>query len=61
MKDITVYTFMYPILSDDSRTKVKNVWCSADKSKTWDDWMLNGKTPAAAAESCNALRHQLTK
>ena len=53
-KDITVYTFMYPILSDDSRTKVKNVWCSADKSKTWDDWMLNGKTPATAAESCNA-------
>ena len=53
-KDITVYTFMYPILSDDSRTKVKNVWCSADKSKTWDDWMLNGKTPAAGAESCNA-------
>ncbi len=53
-KDITVYTFMYPILSDDSRTKVKNVWCSADKAKTWDDWMLNGKTPAAAAESCNA-------
>ena len=50
-KDITVYTYMYPILSDDSRTKVKNVWCSADKSKTWDDWMLNGKTPAAAAES----------
>ena len=53
-KDITVYTFMYPILSDDSRTKVKNVWCSADKAKTWDDWMVNGKTPAAAAESCNA-------
>ena len=53
-KDITVYTFMYPILSDDSRTKVKNVWCSADKAKAWDDWMLNGKTPAAAAESCNA-------
>jgi thiol:disulfide interchange protein DsbC len=53
-KDITVYTFMYPILSDDSRTKVKNVWCSADKVKTWDDWMVNGKTPATAAESCNA-------
>ena len=53
-KDITVYTFMYPILSDDSRTKVKNVWCSADKAKTWDDWMVNGKTPATAAESCNA-------
>jgi len=53
-KDITIYTFMYPILSDDSRAKVKNVACSADKAKAWDDWMINGKTPAAAAESCNA-------
>jgi thiol:disulfide interchange protein DsbC len=53
-KDITIYTFMYPILSDDSRTKVKNVACSNDKAKAWDDWMLNGKAPAAATESCNA-------
>lgn len=52
-KDITIYTFMYPILSDDSRAKVKNVACSADKAKTWDDWMINGKAPAAATESCN--------
>ena len=53
-KDITIYTFMYPILSDDSRAKVKNVTCSADKAKAWDDWMINGKAPAAATESCNA-------
>jgi len=52
-KDITVYTFLYPILSDDSRTKVKNVLCSSDKAKVWDDWMVNGKTPAAAPEACN--------
>ena len=52
-KDVTVYTFLYPILSDDSRTKVKNVMCSSDKAKAWDDWMVNGKTPAAAPESCN--------
>ena len=53
MKDITVYTFMYPILSDDSRAKVKNVWCASDRAKAWDDWMINGKAPAAAADSCN--------
>jgi len=53
-KDITIYTFMYPILSDDSRGKVKNVTCSNDKAKAWDDWMINGKAPAAATESCNA-------
>ncbi len=52
-KDITIYTFLYPILSDDSRTKVKNVLCSSDKSKVWDDWMLNGKALAAGPESCN--------
>ena len=51
-KDVTVYTFMYNILSDDSRVKSKNVWCSADRVKAWDDWMLNGKAPAAASDSC---------
>jgi len=52
-KDITIYTFMYPILSDDSRTKVKNVSCSSDKAKVWDDWMVNGKVPPTAADACN--------
>lgn len=53
-KDITVYTFMYNILSEDSKVKSKNVWCSADRGKTWDDWMLNGKVPPAAPDSCMA-------
>jgi len=57
-KDITVYTFMYNILSDDSRVKSKNVWCSADRSKVWDDWMVNGKVPATAAESCTATPNE---
>lgn len=50
--NVTVYTFMYNILSPDSAVKSKNVWCSADRAKAWDDWMLNGKQPATAAESC---------
>lgn len=57
-KDVTVYTFMYNILSDDSRIKSKNVWCSADRVKAWDDWMLNAKTPATAAESCTTTPHE---
>jgi len=58
MKDITVYTFMYNILSDDSRTKSKNICCSSDKLKAWDDWMINNKTPATAAETCTATPHE---
>ena len=54
INDVTVYTFMYPILGEDSKTKVKNIWCSADRAKAWDDWMLNAKLPAAAPSSCSA-------
>jgi thiol:disulfide interchange protein DsbC len=43
--DITIYTFLYPILSQDSHEKAKAIWCSADKSKAWNDLMLNGAVP----------------
>jgi thiol:disulfide interchange protein DsbC len=46
--DITIYTFLYPILSQDSHDKSRAVWCSADKSKAWSELMLNGTVPAAA-------------
>ncbi len=46
--DITIYTFLYPILSEDSHEKSKAVWCSADKSKAWSALMLNGTVPTAA-------------
>ena len=46
--DITIYTFLYPILSQDSHDKSKAVWCSADKSKAWSELMLNAVLPVAA-------------
>jgi len=46
--DITIYTFLYPILSQDSHDKAKAVWCSADRSKAWSELMLGGKVPASA-------------
>jgi len=41
MDNITVYTFLYPVLSPDSETKAKQVWCATDRTKAWRDWMLN--------------------
>ncbi len=52
MDNVTVYTFLYNILSEDSAIKSKNIWCSADRLKAWDDWMLNGKVPEAAPDNC---------
>ena len=46
VNDITVYVFLYPILSADSVNKSKAVWCSADKGKAWLDIMLKDVTPA---------------
>lgn len=54
MDNVTVYTFMYNILSEDSAIKSRNVWCSADRSKAWDEWMLNGKQPVAAPANCTS-------
>jgi thiol:disulfide interchange protein DsbC len=53
MDNITVYTFMYNILAPDSATKSKNIWCSQDRAKAWDDWMLNGKLAPDAPASCS--------
>ena len=45
VKDVTVYTFLYPILGGDSPDKSRNIWCAKDNSVAWRDWMING-TPA---------------
>jgi thiol:disulfide interchange protein DsbC len=54
MDNVTVYTFMYNILSEDSVVKSRNIWCSADRNKAWDEWMLKGKSAEAAPANCNA-------
>jgi thiol:disulfide interchange protein DsbC len=59
MDNITVYTFMYNILSEDSAVKSKNVWCSPDRSKAWDEWMLNGKAPAPAPANCTTPNEKI--
>ncbi|MCU6435148.1 DsbC family protein [Undibacterium sp. Jales W-56] len=57
--NITVYTFMYNILAEDSSIKSRNIWCTADRNKAWDDWMLNGKAAATAAPSCDTPNEKI--
>ncbi len=45
LDNVTLYTFLYPILSPDSLVKSKQIWCAADKGKAWNDWMLEGRAP----------------
>ena len=50
--NVTIYTFLYNILSEDSFVKSKNIWCAQDRVKALDDWMVAGKAAPAAPASC---------
>ncbi|WP_415034701.1 DsbC family protein [Azonexus sp.] len=45
LENVTIYTFLYPILSEDSLKKSRQIWCSADRNKAWLDWIIDGKQP----------------
>lgn len=52
LTDVTIYTYLVPILSQDSETKMRAVWCAKDRNKAYDDWMLRGVNPPAADDRC---------
>jgi thiol:disulfide interchange protein DsbC len=53
-KDVTIYTYLYPILGNDSTEKSRNIWCAKDPMKVWRDWMLEGVVPARSAADCDS-------
>lgn len=55
LENVTVYTFLYPILSEDSKTKSDNIWCAKDQGKAWTDWVVSGKEPAGSSCDTGAI------
>nr|WP_254700387.1 DsbC family protein [Trinickia violacea] len=43
--NVTIYTFLYPVLSPDSVEKSRAIWCSPDRTQAWGDWMLDHRKP----------------
>ncbi|MCK0509504.1 DsbC family protein [Aromatoleum anaerobium] len=60
LKDVTVYTFLYPILSPDSTEKSRHIWCAEDRAKAWSDWILNAKVPASASCDSSVVERNVT-
>jgi thiol:disulfide interchange protein DsbC len=52
VKDVTVYTFLYPILGGDSPEKSRDIWCSKDSGMAWQKWMVDGTKPARSMGAC---------
>jgi len=49
INDVTIYTFLYPIqqLHPDAAAKSKSIWCSPNRVKAWNDWILNNQLPTS--------------
>ncbi len=53
VKDVTIYTFLIPILGPDSTAKSRDIWCSKDAQRAWRAWMVEGQAPTNAAAGCD--------
>ncbi len=56
--NVTVYLFLYPVLGPDSAVKARDIWCSKDPAKSWDDWMSAEVRPTTAGAGCDAAALQ---
>jgi thiol:disulfide interchange protein DsbC len=58
VSDVTVYMFLYPILSADSADKSRNIWCARDRNKAWQDLMVRDlPIPPASCDSSALARN----
>ncbi|WP_281718985.1 DsbC family protein [Pandoraea apista] len=53
LDNVTVYTFLYPVLGPDSDAKSKAIWCASEPLKAWHDWMLDKKAPPTPTAKCD--------
>jgi thiol:disulfide interchange protein DsbC len=51
--DITIYTFLFPIIRAESADKSRAIWCAPDRAKAYYDFMLNGRDVVVSG-ACSA-------
>lgn len=54
LKDVTIYTFLLPILGPDSQAKSRDIWCAKAPGQAWRAWMLEGVQPPGGAKCDSA-------
>ena len=56
LDNITIYTFLTPMLSQDSVEKSLAVWCSRDRAHAWEALMAGGAAPEGDKTCANPLQ-----
>ena len=48
LNNVTIYVYPYPLESKfpGSTNLAKSIWCSADRAKAWEDWMVRALRPS---------------
>ncbi len=62
MTDITVYVLLYPIeqLHAKAPDRSRAIWCSPNRLKAWEDYMLRGTAPTAKGDCANPVADIVT-
>jgi len=53
LPDLTIHTFVIPVLRAESASKSRSLWCAPDAVGAWQDWMLHGRSAPEAAPDCD--------
>lgn len=59
LNNVTIYTFLVPMLGPNSMVWSRNIWCAANPAQTYSQWMLQGVTPPDATCDTAALERNL--
>ena len=46
LSNVTIYTFLFPIVTADSKPMAAAIWCAPDRAAAWRAWMLDRLPPA---------------
>jgi thiol:disulfide interchange protein DsbC len=57
MTNVTIYTFLTPVdqMRPGSRNRALEIWCSTDRARAWDDWMLKQVAPRSKPTCRNPI------
>lgn len=58
LNNVTIHTFIIPILGPKSVDAAKAIWCSKDKVKAWDEYMKSNTMPTNVNEKCDSSNLQ---